>query len=240
MRLRQQHFTGRTLSIVAMTGAAAAVLLAVSALAVSATRGGLSTGIITLPRDGAPYSFVENFADASDPPLTHLVATINPGDGSAPITPTISSPATGRYRLSASHTYADEGRFTITATIKDTSTHPATVTVSTSRVTVSEGDLTVRNSGITIGAGTATNFTVLSFTDGGMTETDNPYTARIAWGDGTIETGSVADGAVHSVGVPGSTHFYVSPGTYTTTVTVNETLVAQTPLFSATVPITVT
>ncbi len=74
---------------------------------------------------------------------------------------------------------------------------------------------------ISVTEGATFNGNVASFTDSDGTGTASDYTATIDWGDGTTSTGTVS-GAAGSYNVSG-THIYADEGSYTSTVSVNDT-----------------
>ncbi|MDZ4784068.1 MAG: PKD domain-containing protein [Planctomycetia bacterium] len=132
-----------------------------------------------------------------------------------------------------SHTYADDGTYTVTVTITDddggTDTETFTITVNNVAPT-----LTVSNR--TTDEGTQATFTNIgSFTDPGFNNPSNPipggetsetFTYTIDWGDGTA--GSAGSATIDDVGGAGDTtdgsfdgsHTYADNGMYTVTVTV--------------------
>ncbi len=137
---------------------------------------------------------------------THT-ATIDWGDGTVEAG-TVNQAAN---TVSGSHTYQDNGLFTVTVTVTDddSGSNSDTFTVNVSNVDPSVnagGDQTV-NQGETVFLDPAT------FTDPGG---DDTHTATIDWDDGTVEAGTVNQ---TNNTVSGS-HVYTTAGTYTVTVTV--------------------
>ena len=147
---------------------------------------------------------------------TEYSATIDWGDGSS--SPGTISGGGGSFTVDGSHTYADEGTYTITVTITDVDNPSNSATV-TDSATIADAPLTagaLTLSGGTEGAGPAS--ASFSFTDGNATATAADFTATIDWGDGTTSTGTVAGGG-GSFTVTGS-HQYAEEGSYTVTVNV--------------------
>jgi Ca2+-binding RTX toxin-like protein len=200
------------------------------------------SGVAVSAVEGAPFGgqTVATFTDPDGPELlpgiaARYSATLDWGDGSAPTAGTITF-ASGAFTVSGDHTYAGEGRYTITTTVHhDTApdvTATSTAAVSDPAVTATGGfSLTaVRNAPF---AGQ----TVAVFTDPGGAEPNgadpNPdlaahYSADVDWGDGT---GTQLDsGAITFHGAPGSTtdaftvtgdHTYRASGCYPITVTIH-------------------
>lgn len=112
--------------------------------------------------------------------------------------------------LTPSHAYADNGTYTVTLTITDSvgaaGSDGLVVTVDNAAPVLADiGDLTTTES-VTV------TFTA-AYTDAGLLDT---HTATIAWGDGTTEPATVANGLVSS------SHVYASAGVYTAVVTLTD------------------
>jgi hypothetical protein len=112
------------------------------------------------------------------------------------------------FNIQGSHTYAEEGTFAIGLTAwGDGSTATAGTTA-----TVADAPLTVTAIGFPVLEGQSISAAVATFSDAaGHPAT---YTASINWGDGTVTSGTVFNGAVSGL------HSYVEEGTYTITVQV--------------------
>src|SRR5205085_2446592 len=127
--------------------------------------------------EGASTTFtLGSFSDpGADSPWS---VDVNWGDGSAHTT--FSKTATGSLG-SQSHTYADNGTYTVTITVTDKDGASGwaafTVTVANANpVVTAPADQTASE-------GTGKSFTLGSFTDAGAN--DNPWAADIDWGDGS-------------------------------------------------------
>jgi PKD repeat protein len=171
---------------------------------------------------------------------THT-ATINWGDGSASEAGTIFF-AQGSGAIGGTHTYADDGVYTVTVTVTDddggSDTQSFFVTVSNVAPTFTEIGL----SSETIGEGQALSLDAL-FSDPGFDNELNPnpamppdivdprhesFTYDINWGDGRqqIVGESIADengmAGQPSTGMISAGHTYADDGVYTVTVTVRD------------------
>ncbi len=153
--------------------------------------------------EGDTASFSGSFSDSGSVD-THTIEW-NFGDGSVPVSGT----------LTPSHTYADNGVYTVTLTVTDkdggVGTDTLTVTVNNVAPIVEAGPNQSGTPGDTIALAPAT------FTDLGLQDT---HTATIDWGDGTVEPGTVTQGT-GSGSVAGS-YVYAADGNYTVTVTVTD------------------
>jgi PKD repeat protein len=107
--------------------------------------------------------------------------------------------------LTPSHTYSDNGTYTVTLTVTDTAGGRGSdwLLVNVENVSPTLGTLPYLS--VTVGE----SLTVTtSFNDPGTADT---HTASINWGDGTTEAGVVDQGA----GSVRGTHAYTGEGTYT-------------------------
>jgi len=165
---------------------------------------------------------------------------INWGDGSAEAfgLATIDTPGSAgqptRGSFDGSHTYADNGVYTVTVTVSDDdgATVQKTFTVTVRNV---EPDLTLVGNQ-TVNEGTELNLPNLgTFTDPGFDnpdneggETEEQFTYTIDWGDGSdLEFGPVTDVTSGGPGEPttgsfGGSHTYADNGVYTVTVTLSD------------------
>jgi PKD repeat protein len=115
--------------------------------------------------------------------------------------------------LTPSHTYADNGVYTVTLTVMNSEDQVATGTLEVTVHNVPPTVTAVDNQ--TIHLGETVSGILATFTDPGVLDT---HTAVIDWGDGTVTTGLV-DQATQTVS---GTHTYVLPGVHTVTITVTD------------------
>jgi len=147
--------------------------------------------------------------------LTDYSATINWGDGTNS-TGTISVSG-GVFTVAGSHTYAEEGSYTVSATISHDSAASASAT-GTATVT----DPAVVPNGIASSGSEGAAFSsaaVATFTDPGGVEALTDYAATINWGDGSSSTGTISvSGSVFTVA---GSHTYAEEGSYTVSTTIS-------------------
>ena len=142
---------------------------------------------------------------------THT-ATVDWGDGTVE-TGTITQGAGGGSVALGSHAYAEDGSYAVTVTVTDddgaVGSNSLTITVNNAAPAVNAGPDQTGAPGDTIALAPAT------FTDAGVQDT---HTATIDWGDGTVEPGTVTQGA--GAGSVAGSHVYAADGNYTVTVMV--------------------
>ena len=133
-----------------------------------------------------------------------LTFTWDFGDGSAPETgPT------------PSHTYVDNGNYTVTLTVSDGSlTNAATTTAVITNLLPAVGPISAPVDPVEVGTPVTAS---ASFTDPGLLDT---HTASIDWGDGTSSTGLVSE--VDGSGSVSGSHAYTVAGVYLVTLTVTD------------------
>lgn len=149
-----------------------------------------------------PATFTD--ADSGD---SHT-ASIDWGDGSPLDTPT---PSGGN--VSGSHTYVDNGSYTVTVTVDDGTDSGS----DTLLVTVANADPVVTANTLTsVPEGPTGTLALATYTDAGSSDT---HTADINWGDGNTDLGVAVSGGTVSAG-----HSYddEGTGTYTITITVSD------------------
>jgi uncharacterized protein (TIGR03118 family) len=174
------------------------------------------------PTEGTAFSgAVAGFIDSGNPTqvASDFTATINWGDGTT-TAGTVTGPTGGPFTISGSHTYSDEGTFTVVATFTDDAPSTLTATITSSAV-VSEAD-TLTPTGTDISAVENSTFSgqVATFDDTNTANTTSDFTATINWGDGTTTTGTVSGGS-GTFNVSGS-HKYADEGSFTVSVTLTD------------------
>ena len=171
--------------------------------------------------EGAPFAGV--VATFTDPDTTATAseysATINWGDGTASTAGSISGPTGGPFSVTGTHTYIEEGTYTITIVITDVD-NPTNTATATSTAVVADAPLTATCTNKV--SGQMFSGVVASFTDANPFATVADFTATINWGDLTLPTpGTVTANASGGFDVSGA-HTYASTGTFTVTTTIND------------------
>ena len=176
-----------------------------------------ATERVALPSNTVVASFTDgNPADLA----SGFTATIDWGDGTTSAG-TITGSNGSFSILAGGHSYADEGDFTVSATLIRTS--DATVVTGIGDVTVIEHDVLAAQ-GKTISGDPGkllNNVTVATFTDTDTAALASDFVATIDWGDGTTSTGTIT-GSNGSFTVIGGGHAYAGAGQDTFTVTVTD------------------
>jgi PKD repeat protein len=165
--------------------------------------------------EGAELPLSATFSDPGY--LDTHTATVDWGDGNTTTDPKITEPNSPDGSVEATHTYADNGEYTVTLTVTDDEgeTDMCEVIVTVDNVapivdagpdrTVNEGEIITLQS---------------SFVDPGIL--DEPHTAVIEWGDGTTTTDPEITEPNSPDGSVEATHAYKDDGTYTAEVTVTD------------------
>jgi PKD repeat protein len=172
-----------------------------------------STGAVT----------VANFTD-DDPGgvVGDYSATIDWGDGSPATSGVIRANVSGGFDVtSTGHTYAQEGSFTVSVTVRDVGGAGA---IAAGNAQIADAALHASVVPIIGTARGATDpGTVATFTDDDPAGTAQDYSAAIDWGDGSPLGGGtiVADGS-GGFDVVGTGHVYATEGSYTFSVTVTD------------------
>ncbi|HEU5431669.1 MAG TPA: DUF4214 domain-containing protein, partial [Thermomicrobiales bacterium] len=186
-------------------------------------------------------SVLGNVAIFSDPGYPNnipsdLSATIDWGDGTTG-TGTITTAGDGNFTVGGSHTYAQDGAYTITTSISDDSPSTASATA-TATAKIAEADWTLSSaiSNLTATEGAAVSGVVATLSDPGADPAGN-FAATIDWGDGTTTTG-VVSGASGSYSISGS-HTYAEEGAFAVQVSVVEASAAPAATISSTGTLTV-
>lgn len=162
---------------------------------------------------GAVATFTD--PDVSAAPSEYS-ARIEWGDGSES-TGAVSE-AGGEFSVDGSHTYAEEGSYTVTVTINDVDNASNTATT-TSTATIADAPLTSACAAPATALQAFAGATA-KFTDADPGGTSADYVARIEWGDGSESGGTVSAGAGHGPYVVSGSHLYEATGPFTITTTI--------------------
>lgn len=178
-----------------------------------------ATGNNTQGTEGAALTGA--VATITDPDTTatasEYTATIDWGDGTTPVAGTVSGPTGGPFTVTGTHAYAEEGAYTVTASITDT-TAPANTATATSNATITDAALTATGIPQLLSTNPVQQ-PVATFTDADPNGTVSDYTASINWGDGTAPTpGTITGSGTFSVS-GNHTYSTLGPQTITTTIT---------------------
>ena len=179
---------------------------------------GVTQPTITATEGIASSGPVAVFADAGYPnnSPSDFTSSIDWGDGTT--TAGIVSGGNGTFTVSGAHTYAEEGSFTLSATLTDDAPGTAQATL-TSTVVVADAALTASGRAVSATEGASFTGVVASFTDANPGASAADFSATIDWGDGTVTTGSVVANGSGGFDVTG-TNAYAEEGSYTIGVTI--------------------
>jgi hypothetical protein len=167
--------------------------------------------------EGAAFAgTVGGFRDTQPQPASAYTASVDWGDGSTS-SGSVTDDGSGGFLVAGGHTYAEEGPYTIIVRIKDPATNQAFLF---SSADVADAPLFAQAVDVSASEGVSTGpVTLATFTDQGGAELTAGYTAAIAWGDGTTDSGTIVANADGSFAVQGS-HVYSDNGSYTIRVTI--------------------
>jgi hypothetical protein len=211
--------TGKIIPAAAISSSSVRGSLVPAAVTVKGVEG-QSTGPVTLA----------TFTGAG--PVSDYSATVNWGDGTS--SPSTITSSNGVFRVTASHTYAEESGpdhpgsqpYKISVKVNHKS---STAQVFTTTATISDPAVALSAAGIsthTIEGASTGSLTLAKFTDPGGPDATGNYSATIAWGDGTTTAASISlSGNVFTVTSTG--HTYGDEGTYSPVVTVRHDLSRQ-------------
>jgi len=155
-------------------------------------------------------------------------ATINWGDGSPASSGMVSQPSgTGSsFVVSGSHTYAEEGNYTVSVTIHDAG---GGSTQTTATATIGDAMLTPNGTPVSATEGALFSGQVATFADANANAPLSDFTmgigkAMIDWGDGSAATtGTVTQpGGVGTAFVVKGSHTYADQGSHTVTVSITD------------------
>jgi glucose/arabinose dehydrogenase len=121
---------------------------------------------------------------------------------------------------SATHTYTEEGTYTVTVTVRDGNgdTSQASFHVAVADAAL-QGTATPVNA---VEGQAVTNVQVATFTDADPAGTANDYTATVRWGDGETSTGSISASGNGFVVTASKPHPYAEQGSYTVQVSIQD------------------
>jgi hypothetical protein len=152
----------------------------------------------------------------------HYTATIDWGDHKTSSTGQVVAGANGTFSVNGRYTYAEEGTFTITVTIRD---EGGSKTIAQTKAVVADAALHSAGLATTFPAtrGLSTGSLVVAiFTDNDPNETSIDYSATINWGDHSSSThGRVVALGKGKFGVIGD-HIYRGAGLYAVSVTIHD------------------
>ena len=161
-------------------------------------------GAATVGVEGAPITFNGSLSFDREDPIDSLTFQWSFENEGTPVS------ASGR---TASYTWSDDGTFDVTLEVTDPNGASASHTVA---VTIHNAAPVPTITGAAFVAGGSAFAPVIAFTDPGAA--DAPWTYRVEWGDGTVETGTLNDAGA----IPLSTHVYGAPDDYTFTLAVTD------------------
>jgi predicted pyridoxine 5'-phosphate oxidase superfamily flavin-nucleotide-binding protein len=170
-------------------------------------------------KEGIAFTVVVgNFKDANPHPnLTDFTASINWGDGST-TSGSIASNGAGGFKVTGTHTYTEDGSYTIAVAVSDDGGSTATI-MSTAAV----ADAPLTPSPLTFHAKEGVSFTgvVGNFRDANANGSASDFTASIDWGDGNTTSGTIAANGAGGFKVTG-THTYAEEGPFAVSITVQD------------------
>ena len=171
--------------------------------------------------EGAGFSGqVASFTDTnSSSTASEYSASIDWGDANPPSAGTVSGPTGGPYTVNGTHTYTEEGSYTITTSVTD-SLNPANDKSTTSTATV--GDAAINATCATSVSTEAFSGTVAGLTDANPFATTADYTVSIDWGDASPPSAGTVSGPTGGPFAVNGTHTYASTGAYTVSATVTD------------------
>jgi hypothetical protein len=192
------------------------LLIALASAAPAAAQQPTGEGKTVTPVEGASFTgVVASYMNV--PCRGQCTATIDWGDGSGQTAGTVAD-NNGVEDVSGTHTYGEEGTYTIDVVINDGSgTAKASGTAN-----VSDAPLTATGTTFNVSVGDAFNGLVAHFDDADPGAAVGDYTVSIDWGDGSpASAGTVIDKPSGGLDGNGS-HTYSAPGQKTVTVTITD------------------
>ena len=167
--------------------------------------------------EGAPFSGAVATVTDPGPAATaaEYTASIDWGDSSSSAG-TVSGPTGGPFTVSGTHTYGEEGSYTVTTTVTDVDT-PSNTATATSAATVADAAIAASCSMPAL-SGLSFSGATSGLSDANLGGSVADFTASINWGDSSSSAGTVG-GSGGSYTVSGS-HTYSSTGSFTITTSI--------------------
>ncbi len=157
---------------------------------------------------GAVATFTDAYTGA---PIADYSATINWGDG------TSSAGVISNGSVFGSHTYTEEGSYSVRVTVNDVGGSTASAV---STFNVADAPLVASGGNLSLYQGNASS-QVLAYFSEGASDATSEFSATITWGDGSTSSGSIVEQSSGQFAVEGS-HTYNSLGTLTATITIRD------------------
>lgn len=174
---------------------------------VSAVEGNPFTAAVATVTDPDPNSTASEYS-----------ATIFWGDGTSSAG-TLSGPTGGPFTVSGSHTYVEEGTYTVTVLVVDVDT-PSNTATATTTATVADAPLTATCAAPAVSPQAFVG-NVATLNDANPFGTTTDFTATIAWGDGASSAGVVTGPIGGPFSVSGA-HVYGSTGFFNITTSISD------------------
>lgn len=170
---------------------------------------------------GVPFS--GNIAAFSDPfkgaVASDFTATIDWGDGTTGPGQIL---GTGPFTVGGTHTFANEGALTTSVVIRDKASG-ATLLTLVGSATIPDAPLSINGQAFSVQLGTPFSGTIATFTDGDATPMLSDFSAKVAWGDGTVVNAQVLpDPKVPGQFLVNASNNYAQPGVYPVGVVVTD------------------
>jgi uncharacterized repeat protein (TIGR01451 family) len=206
-----------TRSRLVVVGAVIGVSVALSPLAATPASAAISTsqGLNFSASEGLAVTAVTATFTATD--AGPFADNINWGDGTTSAG-AIFSVGGNTFTVSDTHTYAEDGNYTVTTEIIDLADNTSATTSSTAAV--SEDDLSGSTKNLSLTEGSAFSGVIGGFDDGSSPDPGSDFTVTINWGDGTTSAGTVSGSA--GIYTMSGAHTYGDEGSFAITAAVAE------------------
>jgi cyclophilin family peptidyl-prolyl cis-trans isomerase len=197
-----------------------------------------ATGVNVSPTEGTALTntVVATFTDSTaGVQASRFTASIAWGDGAKSSGTVTLNTSTGRFDVAGTHTYAEEGKFTVSVAITDTGTPSDTAGGPVTTVATADGiDALFTPAGQSFSAlqGISLTTVVAFFSDADAGAKAANYVATIHWGDGTTSLGTVTGLGKGGFQIMG-THTYALSGAFAVSTTITENDSANDPTFVA-------